>query len=116
MLKVEPTTGEPSYANIQNASPMPKGIEAPALFNDTRLIDINSTPFEELEKLPEWLKKKMYASDEYAGRVNLSDKLGEATQAGVIEPPQAGKPIRPKVAGGPSSPNNGEPNPDDIPF
>jgi hypothetical protein len=33
-----------TYANIQGASPLPKGMKAPGLFNISRSIDINSSP------------------------------------------------------------------------
>jgi hypothetical protein len=46
------------YANIQNASPLPNGMDAPALVNPTRILDINSIPFEELDKLPEFIQKR----------------------------------------------------------
>ena len=57
-----------TYANIQGASPLPKGMEAPELFNQTRLIDINSTPWEVIEKLPEFIQKKMQSSEEWVLR------------------------------------------------
>jgi hypothetical protein len=107
LLNVVHTTGEPVYANIQNASPLPKGMEAPALFNKPRSIDINSIPFDELDTLPEFIQKKMKSSEEYAARVNLSDKLEEA---GLVQEP--GKPVRPRILGGPAS----EPEAGDIPF
>lgn len=47
-----------TYANIQGASPLPKGMEPPALFNETKLIDINSTPLEEINKLPDFCSRK----------------------------------------------------------
>jgi hypothetical protein len=34
---------------LRAASPLPKGMEAPQLFNQTRLIDINSIALEELD-------------------------------------------------------------------
>jgi hypothetical protein len=57
-----------TYANIQNASPLPKGMEAPALVNETRIFDINTITQEELVKLPEFIQKKMRSSEEYAAR------------------------------------------------
>ena len=52
-----------TYANIQGASPLPKGMIAPDLFNETRMIDINSTPWEEINALPDFIIKKMYSSE-----------------------------------------------------
>jgi hypothetical protein len=100
LLNVVHTTGEPSYANIQNASPLPKGMAAPELFNPMRIADINSTPFELIDTLPEFIQKKMKSSEEYAARLNLNDKLDEA---GLQQAP--GQPVRqkrPQIAGGPA--------------
>jgi hypothetical protein len=40
-----------TYANIAGASPLPKGMDAPTLVNEAKLIDVNSTPFEEINAL-----------------------------------------------------------------
>jgi hypothetical protein len=37
----------------------------------TRLIDVNSTPYSELEKLPEFIQKKMHSSEEWELRQNF---------------------------------------------
>src|SRR4030081_3124464 len=40
-----------TYSNIQGASPLPKSMKAPELFNVGRSLDINSTPWSEIEAL-----------------------------------------------------------------
>src|SRR5947209_5501488 len=55
------------YANIKGATPLPKGMDAPALFNDKRMIDVNTSPIEEIEALPDFIKAKMKSSEEYQG-------------------------------------------------
>ena len=61
-----------TYANIQNASPLARGMEAPAIVNTPRILDVNSIDFEDLDKLPEFIQKKMKSSEEYATRVGTS--------------------------------------------
>jgi hypothetical protein len=57
------------YANIAGASPLPKGMDAPALVNEKKMIDVNTAPFEEIEALPSFIREKMQSSDEFKGRV-----------------------------------------------
>jgi hypothetical protein len=54
-----------TYANIQGASPLPKGMKAPALVNEPRSIDINSTPWETIELLPQFIREKMQSAEEW---------------------------------------------------
>jgi hypothetical protein len=82
------------FANIQNATPLPKGMKAPAAFNEPTSIDINSTPWEEIEKLPDFIKQKMYSSEEYESR-KLYD---ERVEAGDIPAKKDVKDFRPKAA------------------
>jgi hypothetical protein len=119
LLNVVHTTGETVYANIQNASPLPKGMEAPALVNAPRLVDINSMPLTDIDKLPEFIQKKMKSSEEYAARVNLSDKLNGAGIVNTPGNPETGKLQKPRVLGGPGKVIDypaEDINPDDIPF
>jgi hypothetical protein len=61
------------YANIAGASPLPKGMDAPALANETKMIDVNTASFEEIEALPGFIREKMQSSDEFKGRAeNMS--------------------------------------------
>ncbi len=39
------------------------------MFNDATLIDVNSTLFEDIETLPDFLEDKIKSSEEYAVRV-----------------------------------------------
>jgi hypothetical protein len=82
-----------TYANIQNASPLPKGMEAPALVNETRVFDINTITLEELNKLPEFIQKKMRSSEEYAARF----EQGAAESAPQAQAPASGTPVKPGV-------------------
>jgi hypothetical protein len=86
-------------------------MEAPALFNETRLIDINSTPWDVINALPDFIIKKMYSSDgeEFENRKRADEMLGGQKVSN----------FRPKAVGG------GEPvieypadevNQDDVPF
>ncbi|AMA60061.1 hypothetical protein [Bradyrhizobium sp. CCGE-LA001] len=61
-----------TYANIQSAFPLPKGMEAPKLFNSTRLIDINTAPREVIEALPEFILKTMQSAEEWELRQNFN--------------------------------------------
>jgi hypothetical protein len=65
-----------TYANIQGASPLPKGMEAPELFNTPRLVDINSTSWDEINALPDFILKKMYSSEEFSNRKRADEMLG----------------------------------------
>jgi hypothetical protein len=56
------------YADIQNASPLPKGLEAPDMVNAAKLIDVNESLREEIDALPEFIRNKMQSSDEYGAR------------------------------------------------
>jgi hypothetical protein len=51
-------------------------MEAPELFNETRLVDINSSPWEEINALPDFILKKMYSSEEYSNRGRADEMLG----------------------------------------
>jgi hypothetical protein len=68
---VHDSKGDQTYTNIQGASPLPKGMEVPQLFNDKRLTDINSTPWEVIGGLPEFIQKKMQSSEEWVLRENF---------------------------------------------
>lgn len=56
------------YANILGASQLPKGMEAPAMVNAAKFLDVNTATDAEIDALPEFLKEKMRASNEYANR------------------------------------------------
>jgi hypothetical protein len=66
------------YANILSASPMPRGMEAPDQVNANSIIDVASTPFEETEALPDFIKDKMKSSEEYRGRIVHQENMSGA--------------------------------------
>jgi hypothetical protein len=90
-----------TYANIQGASPLPKGMVAPDLFNETRMIDINSTPWDVINALPDFILKKMYSSEEFENRKRADEMLGG----------EKVKNFRPKAVG-----EADDINLDDVPF
>lgn len=106
LLNVVHTEGKEGnvYSNIQNATPLPKGMTAPELFNQTQSRSVNNMPFEEIDELPEFLQKKVKSSEEYQGRVKHNQNMEEAGL------PSA-KANRPKSVKG-----KDEKGPDDIPF
>lgn len=97
-----------TFANIQGASALPKGMEAPELFNEPRALDINSIPFADLDELPEFIQKKMKSSEEYGFRVRHQENIETASGQSLA------RQNRPNVPGINSV--EGEVNPDDIPF
>jgi hypothetical protein len=52
-----------------------KGMIAPPLVNETKMIDVNSTPFEEIDALPDFIKEKMKSSEEYRARVKHQENM-----------------------------------------
>lgn len=77
---VHAEVGDKVYANIRGASPLPKGMDAPELFNESSIIDVDSTPFEVIDALPDFIKDKMKSSEEYGNRL-----LHEANMSGASE-------------------------------
>lgn len=63
-----------TYANIQSASPLIKGMEAPPLFNKAQLIDVNTSTLEEIDALPEFLRDKIKSSEEYDKRFRQGEQ------------------------------------------
>jgi hypothetical protein len=99
-----------TYANIQGATPLVKGMEAPELFNKPRAIDINSIPFGELDTLPEFIQKKMKSSEEYGNRVRHSGNMAAAglDEGPVHVPGEPPKLQMPHILGGPASAEEGQ--------
>jgi hypothetical protein len=92
--------GDNTYANISSATPLVKGMEAPEQFNESKVIDVNSSPEEEIAALPDFLKDKIYKSDEWALRQRAKGSLAEQNRPSFIKSKVAGEDV----------------NPDDIPF
>ena len=76
---------------------------APEIVNEKISLDINSTPWEQLSALPEFIWDKMKTSEEHTARINVDNDAVIGTEAV--------KMYRPKAVGG-----DGEVNPDDVPF
>lgn len=57
-----------TYANIKGASPLPKGMTAPPLVNEARFLDVNEMTQEQIDALPQFLRDKIYSSEEYQRR------------------------------------------------
>jgi hypothetical protein len=66
------------YANVAGASPLPKGMDASEQVNESKMIDVNTAPFEEIEALPSFIREKMQSSDEFKGRVAHQNNMGGA--------------------------------------
>jgi hypothetical protein len=73
-----------TYANIHNASPLPKSLKAPEMVNEAKVIDVDSASAAEIDALPTFIKDKIVSSEEYQLRFN-PEYLGAAADA--PEPP-----------------------------
>jgi hypothetical protein len=62
-----------TYANIKGASPLPKGMTAPPQFNAPRKFEIMEATKEQIEALPQFIREKVYASNEYKLRFEKPD-------------------------------------------
>lgn len=67
--------------NIAGASPLPRGMDAPALVNEKKMIDLNTAPFEEIEELPSFIREKMQSSDEFKGRIQHAENIAGGPRA-----------------------------------
>lgn len=72
--------GTRTYANIAGTSPLPKGMEAPAMVNEGIIEDVTTMTLEQIEALPEFLKDAMKASTEFYERF-LAVEEGAADDA-----------------------------------
>lgn len=75
---VHESKGDNTYANIAGATPLLKGMEAPEMHNEPTMIDVNSTPFEVIEALPEFIRSKIQSSEEYQGRLRHQENMEAA--------------------------------------
>ena len=88
--------------------PLPKGTMAPDLFNPKRSLDINTSPYSEIDALPGFIQNKMKSSKEYAARLRVDND--PVIGAGKV------KNFRPKAVGEPVIEYPADGNPDDVPF
>jgi hypothetical protein len=94
-----------TYANIHSATQLPKSMKAPELFNEAKVIDVNSAPLAEIDALPDFLKDKMKSSEEYVARIQGGDSMAKLNR-----PPRIAKEL-----GAREYPTE-DINPDDVPF
>lgn len=66
------------YANVHSAVPLPKGMTAPALFNEKSFVDVDTTSEEVIAKLPEFLRDKIFATEEWAARQRHEKNMEDA--------------------------------------
>lgn len=78
------------YANIAAITGLPKGIPAPQPENELMIFDMDSPDEKVLEKLPEWIQKKIKASDEYADSHVGEEILDIDTETGEVLTAPAG--------------------------
>jgi hypothetical protein len=57
------------YANIVSASPLPKGMEVGAAVHSPVNFDVNTSPIEDIQKLPDFLQGIITSTPEFAARV-----------------------------------------------
>ena len=65
-----------TYANIQSIMAMPRGMEKPSLTGKKIIYDIDEDPTSAADLLPEWLKKVVKESENYAAKVMEEEKSG----------------------------------------
>ena len=93
------------YANVISTAPLVKGMEAPTPVNETEIFDVNTATQEEIEALPQFLKDKIYVSDEYKDRF---DRATAEKRAEIQEEINKRRGVEPE--------QSEEINPEDIPF
>lgn len=86
------------FAQVTNASTLPKGMEKPKQINETVMLDVRKLSQQEIGELPEYIRVDMEASSEYDVRFNAPRT--DAPQAQVPPQVQAEQEL----------------NPEDIPF
>jgi len=58
-----------TYENVAGCSPLPEGTTTPELVNEAFVFDINSSPLEDLERIPEFVRNQILGTPEYLERV-----------------------------------------------
>lgn len=64
-----------NYANIKSTAPVPKGMEVPQLVNKTFVFDVETSPLEELDKLPSFLQDTVKESFEWQKKTAKPDDI-----------------------------------------
>lgn len=63
-----------TYAKAVGFGSIPKGITVPKQVNETQVINVNESPLELIEALPEFIKKKIQSSTEYRKRTGVAEE------------------------------------------
>lgn len=67
---VHKTVGDKTYANVTSASKLPKSMTCPKQINPSVQFEIDEGRSATFKELPEWLQKKIEASEEWNGGQN----------------------------------------------
>ena|SRR3990167_2711606 len=62
------------YANITGTSPLPKGMEVPEAITEAFSFDINESPLGEIDKLPDFVQKKVMSTLEFKARIDAGEE------------------------------------------
>lgn len=67
------------YAKAVGFGSVPKGMKVPKQINESRSVNVQDIPEEDLQKLPEFIRKKMESSKEYRKRFNKPEPAKEVS-------------------------------------
>lgn len=80
-------SGGSTYANVGGVMKMPKGMPALVQTMETVIFDLDDSPLEDIEKLPQWVRDKIKASQTYKERIAGSGHLPGDPEPGEDEFP-----------------------------
>ncbi len=80
-------SGGSTYANVGGVMKMPKGMPALVQTMETVIFDLDDSPLEDIEKLPQWVRDKIKASQTYKERIAGSGHLPGYPEPGEDEFP-----------------------------
>ena len=67
-----------TYANVGGVMKMPKGMPPMVQTMDSIVFDLDESPLEDMAKLPEWIQKRIMASETYKERIaGAGDRPGD---------------------------------------
>lgn len=72
-----------TYANIIGASTLPKGMTAPEIYNEAKLLDIDDITEDAINELPDFIRLKMKSSQEWMHRKGLVGTVDEIDPNGI---------------------------------